>query len=128
LYRAKYDRPDYLPRTIEYALKQKLKQEDPDFYGHSFISVNIDNPLKEINEYIRDDDFFQSNPPSKDETDKPAIVFESVDEVLADAGEQAEWYVKNILARSAVTDLTGPAKYAGKTTLITHMMRCVLDG
>ncbi|HKG97532.1 MAG TPA: AAA family ATPase, partial [Pyrinomonadaceae bacterium] len=128
LYRAKYDRADYLPRTINYALQQKLKQKEPDFYGHSFVSVTIDNPLKEINEYVRDDDLFQPTPPSKDETNKPAIVFESVDEVLADAGEQAEWYVKNILARSAVTDLTGPAKYAGKTTLITHIMRCVLDG
>jgi RecA-family ATPase len=47
---------------------------------------------------------------------------------LAEAAERVDWIVRGFLARGAITELTGKAKLSGKTTLIAHIVACVLDG
>ncbi len=42
------------------------------------------------------------------------------EEVVAEAGEEVDWLIEDILARGAVTDLNGPAKKGGKTTFMLH--------
>ena len=44
----------------------------------------------------------------------------SPEEVVAEAGEEVDWLIEDILARGAVTDLNGPAKKGGKTTFMLH--------
>jgi AAA domain len=47
---------------------------------------------------------------------------------LAEAAERVEWIVRGYLAKGAITELTGKAKVAGKTTLFAHIVACILDG
>ena len=47
---------------------------------------------------------------------------------IADAAESVEWCVRGFLALGAITELTGKAKLAGKTTLIAYIVGCLLDG
>jgi hypothetical protein len=47
---------------------------------------------------------------------------------LADAAERVDWIVRGLVARGAVTELTGQVKRAGKTTLIAYIVACILDG
>jgi hypothetical protein len=47
---------------------------------------------------------------------------------LADAAERVEWIVRGFLACGAITELTGQAKRAGKTTLLCFLVACILDG
>ena len=47
---------------------------------------------------------------------------------LADAAERVDWVVRGFLARGAITELTGQAKRAGKTTLLCFIVACILDG
>ena len=47
---------------------------------------------------------------------------------LADAAERVDWIVRGFLARGAITELTGQAKRAGKTTLLCFIVACILDG
>lgn len=44
----------------------------------------------------------------------------SPEELVAEAGEEVDWLIEDILARGAVTDLNGPAKKGGKTTFMLH--------
>ncbi|MDQ3525303.1 MAG: AAA family ATPase [Chloroflexota bacterium] len=47
---------------------------------------------------------------------------------LAEAAERVAWIVRGYLAKGAITELTGKAKVAGKTTLVAHVVAAVLDG
>jgi hypothetical protein len=51
---------------------------------------------------------------------RPNLPLKTVEEVLQEAGESADWLVKNILARGALTDFSGLAKRGGKTTFWCH--------
>ncbi len=42
------------------------------------------------------------------------------EDVVAEAGEEVDWLIEDILARGAVTDFNGPAKKGGKTTFMLH--------
>lgn len=59
---------------------------------------------------------------------KEPLTFKSVAELLAESGDTPPWLAAPWLVRGGVTDLSGPAKFAGKTTFLMHMLRCVLDG
>src|SRR5215212_256781 len=52
----------------------------------------------------------------------------SVSQILAESDEGADWKVKSLLASGNITDLSGEAKFSGKTTLAMHMAACILDG
>ena len=47
---------------------------------------------------------------------------------LAEAAERVNWMIRGYVALGAVTELTGKAKLAGKTTLLAHWVNCLLDG
>jgi hypothetical protein len=57
----------------------------------------------------------------------PQAAFRTAKE-LSQAAERVEWIVRGYLARGAVTELTGKPKVSGKTTLIGHLIACILDG
>ena len=52
----------------------------------------------------------------------------SLREVVAEAEEAPEFIVKNLLKKGELTDLSGLAKYSGKTTLVMHMLKAVRTG
>jgi DNA polymerase I-like protein with 3'-5' exonuclease and polymerase domains len=49
----------------------------------------------------------------------------SLREVVAEAEEAPEFIVKDLLKKGELTDLSGLAKYSGKTTLVMHMLKAV---
>lgn len=53
--------------------------------------------------------------------------FRTAKEVAA-AAEHVNWIVRGYLAAGGITELTGKAKVAGKTTLIAFIVACILDG
>ena len=42
--------------------------------------------------------------------------------------QQVPWSARPFLAKVAITEIDGPIKRAGKTTLLSHMVSCILDG
>ncbi|QYJ14220.1 hypothetical protein Rxycam_00016 [Rubrobacter xylanophilus DSM 9941] len=56
------------------------------------------------------------------------IRFRTAREISEETPSEPAWIVQGFLASGAITELDGKIKSAGKTTLVTHMLRAVLDG
>lgn len=56
------------------------------------------------------------------------LPFATARQVAAQTPAEVEWIVPGYVAAGAVTELDGPIKAAGKTTLLTRLTRAVLDG
>jgi putative DNA primase/helicase len=52
----------------------------------------------------------------------------SLREVVAEAEEAPDFVVKNLLKKGELTDLSGLAKYSGKTTFVMYALKAVRDG
>ena len=59
---------------------------------------------------------------------RKSTLFVTARETCSEAAEEVDWIVKPFLASGCLTDLAGPAKAAGKTTLTLAMIREVVDG
>jgi DNA polymerase-1 len=57
--------------------------------------------------------------------EKELLPVKSLREVVAEAEEAPEFIVKDLLKKGELTDLSGLAKYSGKTTLVMHMLKAV---
>lgn len=57
-----------------------------------------------------------------------SLPVKTVSEVLAESGDGPEWIVESLLAKGNITDLSGEAKFSGKTTWAMHMIARVLEG
>jgi hypothetical protein len=60
--------------------------------------------------------------------EKEFLPVKSLREVVAEAEEAPEFIVKDLLKKGELTDLSGLAKYSGKTTLVMHMLKAIRDG
>ena len=56
------------------------------------------------------------------------LPFKSGREIAESAPEEVPWTCRPWVAKGAITEVTGAVKQAGKTTLVTHMCRKILDG
>ena len=74
------------------------------------------------------DDEMLSAAPKEEVAAESKLPFYTGRQVAEMAPEGAEWIAPPYVARAAITDLNGKAKASGKTTLITNLCRCVLDG
>jgi 5S rRNA maturation endonuclease (ribonuclease M5) len=59
---------------------------------------------------------------------RKTTLFVTARETCSEVAEEVHWIVEPFLAAGCLTDLAGPAKAAGKTTLALVMIRAVLDG
>jgi DNA polymerase-1 len=60
--------------------------------------------------------------------EEESLPVKSLREVVAEAEETPDFVVKNLLKKGELTDLSGLAKYSGKTTFVMHMLKAVRDG
>ena len=60
--------------------------------------------------------------------EKAFLPVKSLREVVAEAEETPDFIVKDLLKKGELTDLSGLAKYSGKTTFIMHALKAVRDG
>ena len=60
--------------------------------------------------------------------EKVFLPVKSLREVVAEAEETPDFIVKDLLKKGELTDLSGLAKYSGKTTLVMHMLKAVRTG
>ena len=60
--------------------------------------------------------------------EKEILPVKSLREVVAEAEEAPEFIIKDLLKKGELTDLSGLAKYSGKTTLVMHMLNAVRTG
>lgn len=56
------------------------------------------------------------------------LTFMTAVEIANEVPEHVDWIVRPWVAAGAITELDGKVKVAGKTTLVTHMCKAVLDG
>jgi primase/DNA polymerase family protein/AAA domain-containing protein len=113
LYREKWGRrPDYRRRTIDKALSGLSET-----YAASDAGLSTNG---------------HKTPPiegDKDGTAKERIFpFRTAKEVTETTPQEVPWTAKPWLAKGAITEIDGPIKRAGKTTLVSHMVGCILDG
>lgn len=59
---------------------------------------------------------------------RKSTLFVTARKTCSEAAEEVDWIVEPFLASGCLTDLAGPAKAAGKTTLTLAMIRAILDG
>ena len=60
--------------------------------------------------------------------EKAYLPVKSLREVVAEAEENPKFIVKDLLKKGELTDLSGLAKYSGKTTLVMHLLKAVRSG
>lgn len=60
--------------------------------------------------------------------EKEFLPVKSLREIVAEAEETPDWIVKDLLKKGELTDLSGLAKYSGKTTLVMHMLKAMRSG
>jgi hypothetical protein len=58
----------------------------------------------------------------------PKLPFRTALQIAQETPDRVEWVAKPYVALGCITEATGQVKLAGKTTLITHLGRKVLDG
>jgi predicted transcriptional regulator len=56
------------------------------------------------------------------------LKFRTAREVAEATPEEVPWSARPWLARGAILEIDGPIKRAGKTSLVSHMAACILDG
>lgn len=59
---------------------------------------------------------------------KNILKFRTAKEIAQQTPEKPDWIAQPYIASGALTEVVGKIKAAGKTTLITHLCRAVLDG
>lgn len=138
-----YGRSDYRQRTIEYVLGKLTDTWQPSsndsarlIVGGSSKEAEVRRPPLPDHEVEKiaasvgrydapDGDSIYSHHTqtefggNKSEGEKP-LPIKTVDEVISEAGEEVPWIVENLLARGALTDVSGVAKDSGKTTFWCH--------
>ena len=62
------------------------------------------------------------------EDSQGGLKFRSAREICDDAPATVPWILKNYIAAGVMTEMTGTAKSAGKTTLLTHAVREIIEG
>jgi DNA polymerase-1 len=60
--------------------------------------------------------------------EKESLPVKSLREVVAEAEQAPDFIVKELLKKGELADLSGLAKYSGKTTLVMHMLKAVRAG
>jgi hypothetical protein len=107
-------RPDYLRRSIE-----RARQNVSWFYvwpDGASLSANGHGETK-VSATLKDE--------------VPAerkIRFRTAKEVASETPARTEWVAFPYLAKGAITEVDGKIKAGGKTTWISHMSRCILEG
>ncbi len=98
--------------------------------GSEFVSVDPNTPHQQkrnesengaVSEFVSVDEGGANR-------QKRKLPFKTVQEVLDECGDKPDWVWHGFLARGWLTDLAGPAKKSGKTTLMLSAVRHVLDG
>ena len=84
--------------------------------------------MKEENEEGGNSDSYQSTPGPNERNKRPPLEFSSVQDLIDEGGEDPDWVWEKYLARGWLTDLVGPAKYSGKTTMTCGLSRSIGDG
>jgi hypothetical protein len=56
------------------------------------------------------------------------LTFRTARELAASAPDSVPWVAKPWVAAGALTEVDGKVKLSGKTTWLTHLVKCVLDG
>lgn len=54
--------------------------------------------------------------------------FVTAKEISEQTPEEVEWLVRPYVARGAITEIDGKPKAAGKTTLVSHMVKAIVEG
>jgi hypothetical protein len=107
------DRPDYRRVTIEKAFSNLTETYTPD--DGARMVVGSSNKIL-------------SAAPKDEVPAERKIRFRTAREVAAETPAKTEWAAFPYLAMGAITEVDGKIKAGGKTTWISHMVGCILQG
>ncbi len=113
---------------------EKALDEPADWYYEiggdlppEFVSCHYKNPPdRKQNEMGKDESVSCHGGGAND--GKQNLDFKSVQDIIEECGDGPDWIAHGFIARDWLTDLVGPAKRSGKTTLVMYLVRCILDG
>ena len=107
------NRPGYCHSTIEHALSSLTETYTPDD-GARMVVGNGSNIL--------------SAALKGEVSAERKIKFRTAKEVAAETPPKTEWAAFRYLAKGAITEVDGKIKAGGKTTWVSHMAACILQG
>ena len=81
-----------------------------------------------FNDLVQDTPEFDSGHIEERFDRNESLPVKSVSEIFAESGEGPDWKVVSLLAKGNITDLSGEAKFSGKTTFAMHMLSCIRRG
>jgi hypothetical protein len=112
------DRPDYRHRTITRALSNLRETYTPDDGARMVVGSNGTEGHKDIH----------SSAPREGVADERILRFKTAKELSEETPAITEWVARPWVAKGAITEVDGKIKAGGKTTWISHMANCVLEG
>ncbi len=62
------------------------------------------------------------------EEEPPRLSFKTAKQRATEKPPKVDWVIRNLAAKGVVTELDGPQKLSGKSTLLVHAVRAKLDG
>jgi hypothetical protein len=107
------DRPDYRHRTITRALSGLTETFTPDDGARMIVG----NGSK-----------IHSSAPREGVADERILRFKTAKELSEETPAVTEWVAHPWIAKGAITEVDGKIKAGGKTTWISHMASCILEG
>lgn len=109
-------RADYLQRSIDRAAKNVTQIYD---WRTATLSLNGSRDDKKKK---------HSAAPREGVAAERKIRWRTAREVAAETPAQTEWCARPYVARGTITEVDGKIKAGGKTTWVSHMAACILDG
>lgn len=93
-----------------------------------FVSCHYRTPLDRKQNETGDDELVSCHGGGANDRKQNNLEFKSVQTIIEECGDEPDWIAHGFIARDWLTDLAGPAKKSGKTTLVMYLVRCILDG
>ena len=90
--------------------------------------INADGTREKFDALVEEAEEFDSGHIGEEFGRNEFLPVKSVSEILAESEEGADWMVNPLLAKGNITDLSGEAKFSGKTTWAMHMIARLLKG
>lgn len=101
--------------------------EKGDAADHPAVINRVPEPVDRLLQDLKEAPIY-SSAPRVEVADERTLRFRTAREVAEATPRRVPWKARPWLAEGAITEVDGPIKRAGKTTLVSHMIASILEG